>query len=462
MKPTLYSLLLILTVSALLLAGCAPEPTLIPELTEEAAEEPHVTEPEAVTARFTIRADEALQGAVTALYTAFFLDELPAFVDADADLVVTDVVDQPFMPSEIPATFLPGAVMLPQNENAEVSAFIRYALSPDGQVMLIEIGALPASVTLTDQAGHTTQIDQPVRRLISSYGPATAIVYTVGAGETLVSASYLGARDPLGAAAMERIDPRLSDLIGDDFFSQEDFNVERAASLDPDLILTSARTAWLDTAAELGIPTILYEAETPELLIEAVLLTGELFGPNSAARAQAWAAYYDWVQTTIQDATADLPDEERPRVLFTGTQPARVASGDMYQTSIIEIAGGISVSAELTGYWNDVNLEQIAVWDPDLIIVPPYGGATVEAITDSPEWQILGAVQEGQVYQMPKLVVPWDTPAPDSVLAIVWLSQLLFPDQVELDCAEQAAYFYSIFYDYALSVEELDIICLSD
>jgi len=134
----------------------------------------------------------------------------------------------------------------------------------------------------------------------------------------------------------------------------------------------------------------------------------------------------------------------------------------MYQTSIIEIAGGISVSAELTGYWNDVNLEQIAVWDPDLIIVPPYGGATVEAITDSPEWQILDAVQEGQVYQMPKLVVPWDTPAPDSVLAIVWLSQLLFPDQVELDCAEQAAYFYSIFYDYALSVEELDIICLSD
>ena len=64
------------------------------------------------------------------------------------------------------------------------------------------------------------------------------------------------------------------------------------------------------------------------------------------------------------------------------------------------------MSVELSGYWNDVDLEQIAIWDPDVIIVPPYGGATVETITESPEWQILNAVQSGHVYQMPNWSFP--------------------------------------------------------
>lgn len=73
---------------------------------------------------------------------------------------------------------------------------------------------------------------------------------------------------------------------------------------------------------------------------------------------------------------------------------------------MIDAAGGISASAELSGYWNDINIEQVAVWNPDLIIVPPYGGASVGAITENPEWQIIDAVMQGQVFLMPKLVVP--------------------------------------------------------
>ncbi len=131
----------------------------------------------------------------------------------------------------------------------------------------------------------------------------------------------------------------------------------------------------------------------------------------------------------------------------------------MYQTDVIESAGGISVSTELSGYWNDVNMEQVAIWDPDVIIVPPYGGASVGAITDSSEWQILTAVQEGQVFRMPKLVVPWDTPAPDSVLGIIWMAERLNPDLIAFSCAEESEFFYNTFYNYAISGEEIAAIC---
>jgi iron complex transport system substrate-binding protein len=129
---------------------------------------------------------------------------------------------------------------------------------------------------------------------------------------------------------------------------------------------------------------------------------------------------------------------------------------------MIEFAGGISVSSELSGYWQEVNLEQIALWDPDVIIVPPYGGASVKAIVESQEWQILDAVQKGQVYRMPKLVVPWDTPAPDSVLGIVWLAQLLNPRTIDLDCSAEANYFYNTFYNYKITEDEIATICTFD
>lgn len=414
---------------------------------------------EEITARFTIQADVDLLPAVTVLYEAFYDGEKPVFVETGADLLATHPENEDGIHPSVEATFLPGSVLIPLSDVPEVADFIAYAISVEGQQNLIDAGALPKTVTLTDQSGMVVEIEQPVRRVISSHGPTTAIVYSVGAEDRLVAASYLGARDPLGTSVMEKMDARFPGIMGDDMFSQDSFNIEEAVVLEPDLILTSARSAWIDTVAELDIPVVLFEAEAPERLKEAVLLVGQLLGPHNAAQAQAWVHYYEATLEAIQDGVASIPFEERPRVLFTGTEPLRVVSGDMYQTDLIQAAGGLSVSSELSGYWNNVNLEQIVLWEPDVILVPPYGGASVEAITTSPEWQIIDAVQEGRVYRMPKLVAPWDTPAPDSVLGMVWLAERLYPQVVPMTCDEEAVYFYNTFYNYDITVDEIETIC---
>jgi len=72
-------------------------------------------------------------------------------------------------------------VLIPQSESQDVADFIAFALSTAGQQVLIDIGALPASVTVTDQAGNTVEVTQPVERVISAYGPVTSMVYAVDA-----------------------------------------------------------------------------------------------------------------------------------------------------------------------------------------------------------------------------------------------------------------------------------------
>ena len=347
------------------------------------------------------------------------------------------------------------AVLTIEVDGPEARGFQRFATSPAGQRSLIEAGLLPASVTITDQDGRTFELAQPVERLASPYALATYLAYAVGAGERIVLGNFLGARDPQGAAAMERIDPRFREL--GTVAPEDTTNVEYIATIGPDLVFATANAEWTAPVEALGIAVIGFSGESPERLREAMRIAGRALGPDAEARAEAWIAYYDHVLASVERSTAGL--EAAPRVLFTGTERTRVASGAMYQRALIEAAGGTSVTAHLTGQWNDVDVEQVLSWDPEVILVPPYGRASVEAVLEDPQWQLLDAVQGGRVLRVPKLVAPWDTPVPDSVLAIVWLAEQLHGDLSEVRCESETRFFYERFYGYAISDEEVAALC---
>jgi iron complex transport system substrate-binding protein len=353
---------------------------------------------------------------------------------------------------------LPDAVLTLESDRDEARAFQRYATSAAAQRLLVDAGYLPASVTVVDQTGRSVTVAQPVERVATPYALATYLVYGVGAGDRVALANYLGARDPEGAAAMTRIDPRFPQLGS--VAPQETTNVEFIARIAPDVVFAAARSEWIPSVEALGIPVLALDGESTERLRGAVQLAGSLLGPDAAARADAWIRYYDHVLAEVAAASAGVGGEAgATRVLFTGSQRTTVASGAMYQSALIEAAGGASVTAALTGHWNEVGVEQVLVWDPDLILVPPYGGASVEAIVEDPEWRLLRAVREERVLRLPKLVAPWDTPVPDSVLAVVWLAQTLRPGAIDLDCADETRFFYRRFYGYAISDEEVATLC---
>ena len=349
----------------------------------------------------------------------------------------------------------PDARLTRQVDNAAARAFQRFATSPAGQRSLITAGLLPATVTITDQDGRTFEIAQPVERLASPYALATYLAYAVGAGERIVLGNYLGARDPQGAAAMERIDPRFPEL--GTVTPEDTTNVEYIATLAPDLVFATARAEWAAPIEALGVPVIGFAGESTGRLREAMRIAGRALGPDAEARAEAWIAYYDHVLASVERATEHL--QTAPSVLFTGTQRTRVASGAMYQHALIEAVRATSVTAHLAGHWNDVDVEQVLKWNPDFILVPQYGRASVEAILEDPQWQLLDAVRAGSVLLVPKLVAPWDTPVPDSVLAIVWLAEQLHGELSGLHCERETRFFYQRFYDYAISDEEVAALC---
>jgi len=313
--------------------------------------------------------------------------------------------------------------------------------------------ATETDVQVVDQSGRLVSIPQPVTRIVSAYGISTYYVYALGAGERIVNAWYVQinglSKAPDGLWKMEpKLDTKLSGGTP---------NLEDIVSRNPDLVLTNPTKHGdlADRLIDLGIPAIQYVAETPEAMKEAMLLTGEALGPETASRAQDFAAYYDRMMTEIADATKAIADTERLCVYFCGSSPLRAASSDMYQSLMIDAAGGVSVTDGLHGYWNDVNIEQILVWNPDVIIITSYGGLTPQEILNDPDWHTIPAVKNGRVYKMPALAAAWDTPVPDSLLGIMWLARTLYPNEVNIDLPGECRAFYSKFYEYTLSDEEV-------
>lgn len=316
-------------------------------------------------------------------------------------------------------------------------------------VFLFVVPAVAGTVTVVDQTGRMVEVTQPVTRIASIYGISTYYVYALGAGDKLILAGYIGVKSADKAPqALKEIDPDLAKKIS---FGAP--NVEEIASLSPDLVLSNPikDKGMASLLAKLGIPTIEYTPESLERVKEGMLLTGKVLGEDAYSRAQAFSRDYDRIIAEVSNAVAGKTPVS---VYFCGTNKLRVASGDMYQTEMIELAGGESVSKSLKGYWNNVNLEQVLSWNPQVIVIAPYGKVSPDDILNDPDWQSIAAVKGGRVYKMPRVIAPWDAPVPDSLVGILWFAEVLHPGAVPGDLAAEFKNFYLTYYGYELSEEE--------
>ncbi len=318
-------------------------------------------------------------------------------------------------------------------------------------VVALVLGASAQGVTVTDQAGRAVTVSAPAQRVASVFGVATAYVYVLGAGDRLVGARYLGLPDsPLGRAVMARLDPRWEKIA-----FPGDVTVEALAALKADLVFAGARhLSLVKLLEEVGIPAAVVSPETFAGVRDTAKLVGTLLG--RAAEADRLIAFFDEV---IATAKTDTPPDLAPRVLFVGTGPLRVATGGMYQAQLIALAGGRTVTERLPGVaWQDVSPEQILLWDPEVIVIAPYGAVQVKDFVADPVFKDLAAVREERVFKMPQLLFAWDTPIPESILGVLWLSELLYPGNLPLDFREVATQFYQEFYRIELHPAELALI----
>lgn len=284
---------------------------------------------------------------------------------------------------------------------------------------------------VTDMLGRTVTVPDTITRVASPYRIATEMIFTLGEEQTLVGVSVLPGR------VMETFYPQIKE-VG---IADRHANVEEILRLKPEVVFSTP----LPIQAELekaGIPVVCLCVEDPESMIRGLKLIGEVLGKQD--RAREFGAYYAEKFSYIRTCTRDITPKKK--VYVVGSRMLTTVGADFYQHHIIEAAGGINVAGELRGGWVNVNREHLVAWNPDVILTLPYSAQRPADIFADDGLSTVRAVKDRAVHPFPLYIDSWDLPTPESIMGIMWLANLLYPEQVHFDMEREAREFYTRFY----------------
>jgi iron complex transport system substrate-binding protein len=314
----------------------------------------------------------------------------------------------------------------------------------------------PATRQITDAAGRHVAIPESVARVADPWHANNAMVLMLGGAAKLVATSVQAKSQPW----LRRLYPRI-EAVPAAFNAAGDVNMETLVGARPDVILMAydgALPKWFEAVdSAYQIPVVLMPNTSLDGLKRTALLTGEVLGSEELGVARDFVRYFDANIQRVTQVTAKLRPNERPRVLHTSS--AGILTADGRQTVIddwINIAGGVN-AATAAGNGRPVTMEQVAAWNPDVIIVGSAPNPqNRQAILDDPRWREINAVRNGKVFVNPSGAYLWDRHSAEAALQVLWAAKLLHPAEfADLDMRKETKLFYARFFHYALSDAEV-------
>jgi iron complex transport system substrate-binding protein len=237
-------------------------------------------------------------------------------------------------------------------------------------------------------------------------------------------------------------------------------NLEAVLALKPDLILDvgSTNPTFVSLAERVqeqtGIPYALLDGRFAAI-VPTYRKLGEL--THRSNEAEDLARYAEETMTTIKERVDKIPAAFRPRVYYArGPRGLETGLGSSINVETIEFLGAHNVAAERTGGLAVVSLEQVLLWNPDVIITIDADFAA--SVRKDPLWASVAAVRDGRVHLAPKLPFGWVDfpPSVNRLIGLWWLAKILYPAQFPEDIRALTRDFYGRFYHVTPSDAQIE------
>ena len=302
----------------------------------------------------------------------------------------------------------------------------------------------------TDSTGRTVSLPVQIKTIAIS-GPLSQIYILPLAGDMLVGVSNAYTEDAapyLPSYIWEKTE------IGQLYGGKGEMDLESLLAADPDVVIDIGepkKTTADDLTAlmeQTGIPFIHIDA-TVATAGDAYRTLGKLLNREEKAEELAsWCEKTYAMMTAMMDRI-DAGNARKSLLYCLGDKGVNViAEGSFHAETINMMGKNLAVLEEVvsSGAGNEVDLEQILVWNPDVILFAP--DSCYEEIAGSAQWQSIDAVREGRFYRTPTGPYGWlsSPPAVQRYLGMLWLGQLLYPEYTEYDLQEEVTAYYKLFY----------------
>ncbi len=360
----------------------------------------------------------------------------------------------------------------------------RSSLATVACLLLLSFALMPADAEyceIVDMMDRTVNVDRPIDKVVTAgYGFIPCAMAALGVGDRIV-----GTGGAISALTNETIATYLVPQIKElpDLGRGYNLNLESAAALDPDVIILERDGAGQGTGLteydklieklelfEDSFPTVVlnnpacYAPPDVSSIYQEIGILGELFDKQD--RATEIVDYLEAEVQLIRDRTADIDDEEKPRVLYMGLMGGVDSGKGAVALALPDYDCGTlypditkiknAYTDESRGY---LSTEQILAIDPDLIIlVRSPGGYEVRQLYEEEYYTGLSelrAIKERRVYSTGQFQLHRNLAGLDYPIEMLIEAKAAYPARFEdVKVCESLTEHYRALY--GLNDEEID------
>lgn len=310
----------------------------------------------------------------------------------------------------------------------------------------------------TDSLGREVELPANIERICPSGHTAQQVLLTMAPDK------MIGLSQPLSDDQLTIFGEKFKDypVFGAVLGAKDDFNREAVAAADPQVIIDTGEVKKdtkesLDALQEqLGIPVVFVEAYLDDYGA-AYKTLGELLGMED--RGNELSAYCTRVYDKVKNTMDTIPENERVNMAYLlGENGLNAIAKTSVQAQVIDmVANNVVVVDDVSGKGsgNEISLEQIAVWNPELIIF--QSGSIYDTVGEDTAWSQIAAIANDNYYEVPNNPWCWmnNPPTVNQLMGMQWLPRLLYPDKFDDSIQDVTKAYYSTMYEYDLTDAEL-------
>jgi len=318
--------------------------------------------------------------------------------------------------------------------------------------------------TIVDMVGREIEIPIEINRVLGTSPPTTSMIYM------LAPDKLIGWNFKMSSEESKYIPQKYRNLpVVGGWFGTQSGNYESFIAMNPDVIFEGFntegdyRTTVYERQEKFGSIPVVGVAETVNLndLKQSISFIGSILDVED--QSEELISFYDRMMDIVTNRVSDIPEDEKKRVYYAeGPDGLMTDPKGSPHSQLIEICGGVNVAdcPLKPGYGRtEISIEQVIRWNPEIIIAgdPMF----YNKVYSDQRWQEIDAVKNHKVYLTPLYPFCWfdRPPGANAIIGIPWIAKVLYPERFDdIDIRKVTKEFYSKFYRYDLTDEDLSIL----
>lgn len=222
-----------------------------------------------------------------------------------------------------------------------------------------------------DDLGFEVSVIESPKRIVSLAPNITEILFALDLGPQVVGVtSYCNY--PAAAQSITKVGDTLRP------------NLEQIILLKPDLVIVSTASQLEEFRSKMlqaEIPVFALKAQSVESILSSIETIGKI-----ASREEKAKETVAKMRARLEEIKKSAAGKPRPKVFFVvGTEPLITAGRGAFVTDLISIAGGESISADVSSEWPIYSAETVIARAPDVILIPGAHDEKEDAKSRLPE-----------------------------------------------------------------------------